>query len=46
MKDLSTSNVLLECGLIVDAGPVEIQAGVSTIAFRTISLDFGLGFRF
>ena len=46
VQDLSTSNVLLECGLIVDAGPVEIQAGVSTIAFRTISLDFGLGFRF
>ena len=46
VQDLSTSNVLLECGLILDAGPVEIQAGISSIAFRTISLEFGLGFRF
>ena len=46
VQDLSTSNVLLECGLILDAGPVEIQAGISTIAFRTISLELGLGFQF
>ena len=46
VQDLSTSGILLECGLLLDAGPVEIQAGLSTIAFRTVSLELGLGFRF
>ena len=46
VKDLSTSGVLLECGVIFDAGPVEIQAGISTVSFRTVSLEFGAGFLF
>ena len=31
---------------IVDAGPLEIQAVLSTIAFRTIALEIAVGFNF
>ena len=46
VSDKSASGILLECGPVVDAGPLEIQAVLSTIAFRTIALEIAVGFNF
>ena len=46
VRDRSASGFLLECGPVADAGPLEIQAVLSTIAFRTIALEIAVGFNF
>lgn len=46
VKDLSVSGLALECGPAAGFGPVEFQLLVSTINFRTASLEFAFGFRF
>lgn len=43
MKDLSTSGLAIESGLVFKAGPVAISAGASSTMFKTISLDVGVG---
>lgn len=46
VKDKSVSGILLECGPVAYIGPLEIQAVLSTISFRTVAIEFAIGFRF
>lgn len=46
VSDISLSGLSLECGAVLDFGPVEIQAGVATVMFRYTGLEICLGFRF
>ena len=46
VADISVSGLSLECGAVLDFGPVEIQAGVATVMFRYTGLEICLGFRF
>ncbi|MGN0188006.1 MAG: hypothetical protein ACI395_00670, partial [Candidatus Cryptobacteroides sp.] len=46
VTDISTGGLSLECGAILDLGPVEIQAGVATVMFRYTGLEICFGFRF
>lgn len=43
IEDLSKSGLALETGLVVKAGPIALSAGISSIKFKTVSLDLGIG---
>lgn len=46
VSDLSPKGLSLEAGTIYPLRRIELAAGISTIAFRQVGLDFSLGFRF
>lgn len=46
VSDLSPKGLALEAGAIYPLRRLELAAGLSTIAFRQLGLDFSLGFRF
>lgn len=46
VTDYSVSGMSFECGLLLDFGPVEFMAGVSTIMFRYSDVELGVGVRF
>lgn len=46
VEDLSPQGYAAETGLISKVGPIAVSAGVSTIMFKTLSIDFGLGVMF
>lgn len=46
VADLSPKGVAAEAGLLFDFGHFSLFSGVSTISFRSISLDLGVGMRF
>lgn len=46
IKDLSTSGLALETGVVFKAGPIAISAGVSSTMFKLFSLDLGVGVLF
>lgn len=46
VSDLSPKGLALEAGAIYPLRRLELAAGISTIAFRQLGLDFSLGFRF
>lgn len=46
VTDLSPKGVAAEAGMLFDFGHLTLLAGVSTITFRTVSLDLGVGMRF
>ncbi|MGN1221432.1 MAG: hypothetical protein ACI4TU_10910 [Candidatus Cryptobacteroides sp.] len=43
IEGLCTSGLALETGLVVKAGPIALSAGISSIKFKTVSLDLGIG---
>lgn len=46
VKDLSNRGLVVEVGIVSKVGPVAISVGASTIKFKTLSLDLGLGVMF
>lgn len=46
VKDLSNQGLVAEIGIVSKVGPVAISVGASTIKFKTLSLDLGLGVMF
>ncbi|MGN1215039.1 MAG: hypothetical protein ACI4TJ_02215 [Candidatus Cryptobacteroides sp.] len=46
VNDLSASGLCLECGPACGLGPLELQLLVSTLNFRSASLEFAFGLRF
>lgn len=46
VEDLSPEGYAFETGLISKVGPIAISAGICTIMFKTLSIDFGLGVMF
>lgn len=46
VSDLSFSGLSADAGLLFDIGHLTLMSGVSSISFRTLCLEFGLGFLF
>lgn len=46
VKDLSQQGLAVEVGVVSKVGPIALSVGVSTITFKTVSLDLGLGVMF
>lgn len=46
VSDLSAQGFCADAGVVISVGHLSILAGVSTICFRTLSADVGLGWRF
>lgn len=46
ISDISCSNVAAEAGFILKCGPIALSPGVSTIGFKHIYFDFGVGVMF
>lgn len=43
--DRSASGLLLECGAIIELGPLEMHAGISSISLTIPDLEIGIGIR-
>lgn len=46
VSDLSFSGLSADAGLLFDIGHLTLMSGISSIAFRSLVLEFGLGFVF
>lgn len=43
--DRSSGGLLLECGAIIELGPLEMHAGISSISFTLPDIEIGIGIR-
>jgi len=46
VSDLSFSGLSADAGLLLDIGHITLMSGLSSIAFRNLDIEFGLGFIF